>query len=598
MAVEAPAPATYESPRDFPFRDPAKPGERGKTPCARTLARVASATLRTFASAHRESMFESLTQRLKGAFGLFRGQRELTADNIEEGLTSVRQALLEADVHYQVARDFVERVRERALGSERIADDQVSASDQFVHAVHRELVDVMGPEDAEIEFASGGPTVILLAGLQGAGKTTTCAKLARHLRERRQRRPLLVAADVKRPAAVDQLKVLGERLGMPVFHEPGIGPAELCERGVAEAKRTGADVVLLDTAGRLHVDDELMDEVSEIARRTRPDAQILVVDAMAGQDALTSAKAFHERLALTGVVLTKLDGDARGGAAVSLKAVTGVPILFLGTGEKLEDLDAFSAERMAGRILGMGDIVGLVERAQDSIDEEQAQAQFEKMVMGSFTIEDMLAQLRMIRGLGPLKKVMGMMPGIGDQLDNLDVDDKALVRIEALCTSMTPRERLQPELIDMSRRQRIARGAGQKVEAVSSLLKQHRAMKEMMTKLGPMMQSLGGMASKEKRAALEGLSPSGELAADLGGDGLLSKLGGTARGVGNAAKGLGSMLGMGSGLPAGLPEGFDPSELMRGSGPGKGGTRQKAAARDKKKQKQKAKQRRQNRKRK
>lgn len=542
-------------------------------------------------------MFESLTQRLKGAFGSLRGQKTLTADNIEEGLTDVRQALLEADVHYKLARDFVDRVRERALGVEQLDDSEVSASDQFVHAVHRELVDLMGPEDATIEFAKTGPTVILLAGLQGAGKTTTAGKLARHLRDKHGRRPLLVAADIKRPAAVEQLKVLGRNLEIPVFHEDGVGPAQLCAKGVEEAKRAGADLVILDTAGRLHVDDELMAEVAEIAKLTNPHNQVLVVDAMAGQDALASAKAFHERLSLSGVILTKLDGDARGGAAVSLKQVTGVPILFLGTGEKLEDLDAFSAERMAGRILGMGDIVGLVERAQETIDETQAQAQFEKMVMGSFTLEDMMAQLRMIRGLGPLKKVLGMMPGVGDQIANMDVDDRALIRIEALCTSMTARERLTPEIIDMSRRQRIARGAGQKVEAVSSLLKQHRMMKDMMTKLGPAMAGLGGMAKGSKREALEGLSPSGELAADLPGDGLLSKLGGTAKGVGNAAKGLGSMLGLGGGLPAGLPEGFDPASLMGGQ-PGGSGTRKKAAPRDRAKEKAKAKQRKKNRKRK
>jgi signal recognition particle subunit SRP54 len=541
-------------------------------------------------------MFESLTQRLRGAFGLFAGQQELTESNIEQGLTDVRRALLEADVHFQVARDFVAGVRTRALGQERLADRSVSASDQFVHAVHRELVELMGPEDARLEFRKDGPTVILMAGLQGAGKTTTCAKLARHLVQKHQKRPLLVAADVKRPAAVEQLKVLGQKLGLPVFHEPGLPPAEVCERGVRAAVQQGRDVVILDTAGRLHVDEELMAEVAEIARRTRPTNQLLVVDAMTGQDAVRSAEAFHARLTLSGVILTKFDGDARGGAALSLKAVTGRPILFLGTGEKIDDLDAFSAERVAGRILGLGDVVGLVEAAQERIDESQAQAQYEKLVMGTFTIEDMLAQLRMIQGLGPLKKVMSMLPGIGQQLGELDIDDRHVKRIEALCTSMTPRERLHPDLIDMPRRRRIARGAGQDVSAVNQLLKQYKGMQQMMKQMKKL--GLGaGFGAKQKRAALESLSPSGELEADLGGSGMLSKLGGAARGLGGAARGLGGMLGLGGG-GGGLPPGFDPQSLLGGGAGtprGQSATRRPGAARDKSVEKAKAKQRKKNR---
>jgi len=538
-------------------------------------------------------MLEGLTQRLGSAFGLFKGQRELTEDNISEGLQSVRSALLEADVHFKVARDFVERVRERALGAARLADANVSASDQFVHAVHRELVELMGPEDARLEFASKGPTVILMAGLQGAGKTTTCAKLAKHLVARHGKRPLLVAADVKRPAAVEQLRVLGRKLDLPVFHVEGLTPPELCERGVAEAVRTGRDVVILDTAGRLHVDDALMDEVAEIAARTQPHNQVLVVDAMTGQDAVRSAEAFHQRLALSGVILTKLDGDARGGAAVSLKAVTGRPILFLGTGEKIDDLDAFSAERMAGRILGLGDIVGLVETAQARIDEKDAQAQFEKMVMGTFTIEDMLAQLRMIQNLGPLKKVLGMMPGIGAALKDVDIDDKHFKRIEALCTSMTPRERLQPDIIDVSRRRRIARGAGQDLAAVNALMKSYKGMQQMMKQMNKL--GLGAkLGAKGKREALAGLAPDGELAADLSGPSLFDRVGGVARGIGGAARGLGSLVGLGGGGAGlgGLPEGFDPASLM----PGAPGQRKPGAARDKAKEKQKRKARQKNRK--
>ncbi|HPF15723.1 MAG TPA: signal recognition particle protein, partial [Planctomycetota bacterium] len=468
-------------------------------------------------------MFESLTQRLTNSFSFFRGKRELTEENIGEGLTQVRQALLEADVHFQLAREFTDRVKARALGDQRLRG--VEASDQFVHAVHTELVELMGPEDARLTFAKSGPTVILMAGLQGAGKTTTCAKLAKLLATKEGRRPLLVAADVKRPAAVQQLQILGERIGIPVFHKEGAKPTEVCLAGVAEAIRTGRDVVILDTAGRLHVDQELMDEVAQIAAVTHPHNQVLVVDAMTGQDAVQSAKAFHERLALTGVILTKMDGDARGGAAVSLKAVTGAPILYLGMGEKIDDLDRFQAERMAGRILGMGDVVGLVEQASEKINEEEAQAGFEKMVMGTFTLEDMLGMIRMVRKMGPMKKVLGMMPGMG-QLSNMDVDESHMNRLVALFTSMTPTERIRPDVIDMSRRRRIARGAGQDVNAVNELLKRFKDMKKMMKQLGKM--GMGSMlGAKGKREALAGMSPTGAMVDPKAGKrGMLPGLGG------------------------------------------------------------------------
>jgi signal recognition particle subunit SRP54 len=543
-------------------------------------------------------MFESLTKRLSEAFQGLRGERELTEENVEQGLRDVRQALLEADVHFKVGRDFVDRVKRRALGQEKLADRNISASDQFIAAVHDELVELMGPEDARVEFAKSGPTIILLAGLQGAGKTTTCAKLARHFVKKHQKRPLMVAADVKRPAAVEQLKVLGKRLGVPVYHEPGLSPPELCARGVEEARRQGCDVVLLDTAGRLHVDDELMDEVAEIAERTSPHAQILVVDAMTGQDAVRSAQAFHQRLLLTGVILTKLDGDARAGAAMSLKAVTGRPILFLGTGEKIEDLDVFSAERMAGRILGMGDVVGLVEAAQERIDEKEAQATYEKMVMGSFTIEDFLAQVRMIRKL-PMKRMLGMIPGMGDALKDVDMDDARFNRVEAMCTSMTRKERLHPEMIDMSRRRRIARGSGNDLAAVNELLKNFKGMRQMMKQFGKMG---GGMGAKEKRAALEALSPGGELSADLSGPSLMAKagdlIGGGARGLGNllSGKGLGGLGGPGglADLSKGLPgmPGMPTAPGARAAGAKAG------APKDRAKAKAAAKQRRKNRKKK
>jgi len=519
-------------------------------------------------------VFETLSQRLSSAFGSLRGQRELDESNIEDGLRAVRTALLEADVHFQVARDFVDRVRSTALGADQLKG--VDPSEQFVHAVHAALVDLMGPEDAQLSFAKSAPTVILLAGLQGAGKTTTCAKLARYLRDKHGRRPLLVAADVKRPAAVEQLRVLGKKLGLPVFHREGLTAPEVCEAATKSAAQSGCDVVILDTAGRLHVDEEMMEEVREIADRTQPDDTVLVVDAMTGQDAVRSAESFHAKLSLTGVILTKLDGDARGGAAVSLKAVTGCPILFVGTGEKLEDLDRFVPERMAGRILGMGDVVGLVESAQEKISETEAQATYEKMVMGSFTLEDMLAQIRMFRKLGPMKKVLGMMPGMGGLMDKVDVDDNKMNRLEALFTSMTPHERVHPELLDMGRRRRISRGAGQEVNAVNELLKSFKSMKGVMKQMNKL--GLGAkLGAKAKKETLRGMAPEGELAANLGGGGLLSGVfGGGGGGAPGGAPG-------GGGMPAGL------ADMMGGGGPRPAGSSATRKSVDKKKQRQKQK---------
>lgn len=526
-------------------------------------------------------MFETLTDRLTSTFSFLRGSKELTEENISDGLREVRQALLEADVHFGVARDFTERVRERLVGDKKLSG--VEPSQQFVHAFHNELVELMGPEDAHLEFAKSGPTVILMAGLQGAGKTTTCAKLARFLREKHTRRPLLVAADIKRPAAVEQLKVLGRQLDIPVFHEEGLTPPKVCAAGLKHAAKNGYDVVLLDTAGRLHVDDELMDEVAEIAKVTKPHNQVLVVDAMTGQDAVNSAKAFHERLELSGCILTKLDGDARGGAAVSFKAVTGVPILFTGTGEKIEDLDSFHPERMAGRILGMGDVVGLVDKAQDAIEEHEAQAQMEKMVLGTFTLEDMFSQIRMIRKLGPMKKVLGMMPGMPKEVRDMDVDDKQMNRLEALFTSMTPIERLKPDMLDMSRRRRVARGAGQDVGAVNELLKRFKDMKKMMKQLSKM--GMGSMfGASAKKETLRGMSASGELASGEGG--MLDGLGALGSGLGAGVKGIGSKLFGGGG---GLPPGMDPSgggdlaSMMGGPRPmGSSATRKSRSKRKKK----------------
>jgi signal recognition particle subunit SRP54 len=536
-------------------------------------------------------MFETLTDRLSKSFAFLRGKRELTEENVEEGLRALRQALLEDDVNFKVVKDFTDRVKARVVGAPQIAS--IDPSQQFVAAFHHELVELMGPKDARLEFAKNGPTIVLMAGLQGAGKTTTCAKLALHMRDKHKKRPLLVAADVKRPAAVEQLKVLGRQIGVPVFFKEGLVPPELCVQGVAHARVAGADLVILDTAGRLHVDQAMMNEAAEIARATKATNIVLVVDAMTGQDAVTSARVFHETLALTGVILTKLDGDARGGAALSIKAVTQKPILFVGVGEKIEDLDAFSAERMAGRILGMGDVVGLVERAQGAISEQEAQASFEKMVMGSFTLEDMLAQLRMIRRLGPMKKVLGMMPGMSGLSESVNIDDAEMNRREAAFASTARRERVPAELVAMNTRRRIAGGAGQDVAAVNDLLKRFKEMKLMMKQ----MNKLGlaaNMGAKQKAAALRDMAPGagdvpsgGDLAGGGGLGGMLSGIGG---GLGDVGRGLGGVFRRdktASGLPGAGGPGGDLGGLFGGARPmGSSSTRQSGSKkRDKKRKK-------------
>ena len=532
-------------------------------------------------------MFESLTQRLSATFSFLGSKKELTPENIEEGLEQVRTALLEADVNFAVAREFTQRVREQVSGLALVKG--VEPSQQFIHACHEEIVRMLGPEDARLEFAKSGPTIVLMAGLQGAGKTTTVAKLAKRLMQSEKRRPLMVAADVKRPAAVEQLRILGKQIGVPVFHVEGLSAPEVCARGVEHARQNGHDLVLLDTAGRLHIDAEMMAEVAQIAARTSPHQQLLVVDAMTGQDAVRSAQAFHEKLALSGVILTKLDGDARGGAALSLQSVVGRPILFVGVGEKLDDLDSFAPRRMAGRILGMGDVVGLVETAQARISETEAQQAYEKMVLGSFTLEDMLAQLRMIQRLGPMKKVLGMLPGLSGMTEHLDVDDKRIKRLEALFTSMTPRERLHPEAIDHSRRRRIARGAGQEVGAVGELLKSHKSMQRMMKEMNKL--GLGAkLGSKQKTETLRGMSPTGELASGGGGlfgGGGLGGLGGLFGGGAKPGADLGQL---GGGLPGGMGGGgmgglgglFGGPRPMGSSATRKSGSKRKEKQRRKK----------------
>ena len=430
-------------------------------------------------------MFESLSKSLQSVVQRLSGRGVLTEKDVDEALREVRTALLGADVAYKVAKDFCARVREKAVGQAVL--QSVHPGQQVVKAVHDELVALMGEKPRSIAPAPGGrPTVVLLAGLQGAGKTTTCAKLALLLK-RKGRRPLLVAADMQRPAAIDQLEMLGKQIDIPVHAERGGRAPKVCQRGVERAKQEGRDVVILDTAGRLHVDRELMDEVKEVAAKTSPDEVLLVLDAMTGQDAVVSAKAFDEALPLTGVVLTKLDGDSRGGAALTLREVTGKPIRFAGVGEKLDALEEFDPARMAGRILGMGDVVALVERAQQHIDREKSEEAMEKAFSGTFTLDDFLEQMKTVEKMGGLKDLLSMLPGagnIGEELEKAGFDEKFLARKKAVVLSMTPEERADPDLMDGSRRRRVARGSGVDVQDVNRLLKEFRDARDMMKKMG------------------------------------------------------------------------------------------------------------------
>ncbi len=425
-------------------------------------------------------MFENITKRLGGVFAGLRGKR-LTESNIRDGLREVRKALLEADVSYKVVKDFINRVTEKAVGEEVIRS--VSPAQQIVKIVHDELVALMGPGDVSIPFAEEGPTVLMLCGLQGSGKTTTCGKLAVYLEKKYRKSSMLVAADVQRPAAVKQLQVIGSQLGVPVFSLQGVSPPEICRRAVAQAKRDGVDVLILDTAGRLHIDEPLMRELERIVELVSPHQLLFVCDAMTGQDAVNSAREFNARLPLDGVVLTKMDGDARGGAALSIRYVTGKPVKFMGVGEKFDAFEEFHPERVAGRILGMGDVVSLVEKAQEVITEEEARKMQERLLKNEMNLEDFLDQLRKLKKLGAVKDVMSMLPGVGSQLSEVDFDDAEFKRVEAVILSMTPDERRHPEIISSSRRLRIARGSGTDPRTVSQLLKQFGEMKKLMSKI-------------------------------------------------------------------------------------------------------------------
>jgi signal recognition particle subunit SRP54 len=458
-------------------------------------------------------MFENISDRLRSALSAFQRRGRLTEQNIRDGMREVRKALLEADVQFDVVRSFIKDVTEKAVGEEVLKT--VQPGQMIVKIVQDELTELMGPVDPSIDFAASGPTVIMMVGLQGGGKTTTCGKLARYFRGK-GRSPLLVAADVQRPAAIDQLETLGKALEIPVYAERGGRPAKICQRAVKEAVKTGRNVVILDTAGRLHIDEPLMTELKDIQGKVKPQEIFLVCDAMTGQDAVVSAKEFNERLEITGVILTKMDGDARGGAALSVKKVTGKPIKFMGVGEKLDRLEEFHPDRVAGRILGMGDIVTLVEKAQDAQDAEEAQERAEKLFAGTFTLDDFLEQMQTMKKMGPLKDLMAMIPGMKELTAGEDIDPSEFSRMEAIIHSMTPQERTRPEIIDHSRRRRIARGSGNEARDVRDLVNQFQQARKLMKQLkgqgGIMGRMVAGKHEKRKmkqmkRAKRMGIDP-------------------------------------------------------------------------------------------
>jgi signal recognition particle subunit SRP54 len=437
-------------------------------------------------------MFDALSDKLQSALGDLRGRGRLDEEAISRAMREIRLALLEADVNFKVVKDFVATVRERALGAD--VAKSLTPGQQVVKIVHEELTALMGSGSSQLAFGGRPPTVILLAGLQGSGKTTAAAKLALLLRKEK-RKPGLIAADLQRPAAIDQLEQLGRQIQIPVYREDTTDPVVATRRGIERAREDALDVVIVDTAGRLHVDEELMDELVAVRNEAKPMNVLLVLDAMTGQEAVAVAEAFQERIAFDGVLMTKLDGDARGGAALSVKAVTGKPIKLASVGEKLDQLEYFHPDRMASRILGMGDVLSLIERAEAAVEEDERQELEARMMKGQFTFDDFLKSYKMLRRMGPLQGVLKLIPGLGKQLEGLDqVDDKQLARVEAIILSMTPQERKLPRLIDGRRRLRIARGSGTTVQQVNQLLEARKQMEKMMK----------GM-SKGKMPALPGM---------------------------------------------------------------------------------------------
>ena len=426
-------------------------------------------------------MFENLSERLERSFKILKGEGKITEINVAETLKDVRKALLDADVNFKVAKQFTDKVKEKALGMNVLT--AVKPSQLMVKLVHDELAELMGGTAADFNV-SGNPAIILMSGLQGSGKTTFSGKLANMLKTKKSKRPLLVACDVYRPAAIEQLKVLGEQIGVPVyFEEDSKNPVAIAQNAIAQAKRNGNDIVIVDTAGRLAVDEEMMNEIEAVKNGINPNEILFVVDSMTGQDAVNTAKEFNERLDFSGVVLTKLDGDTRGGAALSIRTVVNKPIKFVGTGEKMEALDVFHPERMADRILGMGDIVSFVERAQEQYDEEEARKLQKKIAKNQFDFNDFLAQIQQIKKMGNLKELASMIPGVGKALKDVDIKDDAFKSIEAMIGSMTPKERSNPDLINSSRRQRIAKGSGVPLQEVNRVLKQFETTRKMMHKI-------------------------------------------------------------------------------------------------------------------
>lgn len=424
-------------------------------------------------------MFESLSAKLDGIFKKLRRHGKLTEKDIREALREVRLALLEGDVHFSVVKEFIEKVREKAIGEEVF--QSLTPGQQVIKIVHEELIALMGGEQSKLRFASSPPTCIMLVGLQGSGKTTTAAKLARRLRKEGHY-PYLIPADVYRPAAIEQLKILGRQIEIPVYPaESSQTPVDICRQAMQEALKQGADVVIIDTAGRLHIDEKMMEEVVTLQKALSPHETLLVVDSMTGQDAVNVVKTFHDTLEVTGAILTKLDGDARGGAALSMRTVTQTPIKYITTGEKLDALEPFHPDRIASRILGMGDVLSLIEKAEASFSAEKAQEMEKKLREASFTLEDFQEQLQQVKNLGPLDQLLGMIPGM-KQLKNVQVDERELIKIEAIINSMTPQERRHPEIIDGSRRRRIAAGSGTTVQDINRLLKQFMQTQKLMKK--------------------------------------------------------------------------------------------------------------------
>ena len=423
-------------------------------------------------------MFENLSERLERSFKILKGEGRITEVNVAETLKDVRKALLDADVNYKVAKTFTDTVKNKAIGQNVLTS--LHPSQLMVKIVHDELTTLMGGETADINY-EGHPAVILMSGLQGSGKTTFSSKLANFLKKKKNRNPLLVACDVYRPAAIDQLKVLGEQIGVPVYSEPeSKDPVQIALNAIKEAKAKSYNLVIIDTAGRLAVDEEMMNEIAAIKEAVNPTETLFVVDSMTGQDAVNTAKEFNDRLDFTGVILTKLDGDTRGGAALSIRTVVTKPIKFIGTGEKMEAIDQFHPNRMADRILGMGDVVSLVERAQEQFDEEEAKKLQRKLARNQFDFNDFLTQIEQIKKMGNIKDLMAMIPGVGKAVKDLDIDDNAFKSVEAIIRSMTPKERANPDIINNSRKERIARGSGTTMQEVNRLMKQFEQIRKTM----------------------------------------------------------------------------------------------------------------------